>query len=161
MKRRIKMDRILTVEQMTFCEHESEKYGVSLAQLMENAAAQLAAVIEENACKTSKIVLLIGKGNNGGDGLVAANILLNNGFKPVVVLCCGEPDTDLSSAAFARLDKGVQVLTGENALSNIEGADVLVDCIFGTGFHGSLRENILPVFESGSEHTVEVVLGQD
>lgn len=148
MKRRIKMDRILTVEQMTFCEHESEKYGVSLAQLMENAAAQLAAVIEENACKTSKIVLLIGKGNNGGDGLVAANILLSHGFKPVMVLCCGEPDTDLSSAAFAKLDKGVQVLTGENALSNIEGADVLVDCIFGTGFHGSLRENILPVFKA-------------
>ena len=33
------MDRILTVEQMTFCEHETEKYGVSLAQLMDNAAA--------------------------------------------------------------------------------------------------------------------------
>ena len=35
------MDRILTVEQMTFCEHEAEKYGVSLAQLMVYAAAQL------------------------------------------------------------------------------------------------------------------------
>ena len=65
------MDRILTVEQMTFCEHEAEKYGVSLAQLMDNAAAQLAEVIASNSSASSKIVLLIGKGNNGGDGLVA------------------------------------------------------------------------------------------
>ena len=142
------MDRILTVEQMTFCEHEAEKYGVSLAQLMDNAAAQLAEVIASNSSASSKIVLLIGKGNNGGDGLVAANLLAEQCLKPAVVLCCGEPDTDLSSAAYARLDKSVQVLTGENALSNIEGADVLVDCIFGTGFHGSLRENILPVFRA-------------
>ena len=69
------MDRILTVEQMTFCEHETEKYGVSLAQLMDNAAAQLAEVIASNSSSSSKIVLLIGKGNNGGDGLVAANLL--------------------------------------------------------------------------------------
>ena len=60
------MDRILTVEQMTFCEHEAEKYGVSLAQLMDNAAAQLAEVIASNSSASSKIVLLIGKGNNGG-----------------------------------------------------------------------------------------------
>lgn len=57
------MDRILTVEQMTFCEHEAEKYGVSLAQLMDNAAAQLAEVIVSNSSASSKIVLLIGKGN--------------------------------------------------------------------------------------------------
>ena len=69
------MDRILTVEQMTFCEHEAEKYGVSLAQLMDNAAAQLAEVIASNSSASSKIVLLIGKGNNSGDGLVAANLL--------------------------------------------------------------------------------------
>ena len=142
------MDRILTVEQMTFCEHEAEKYGVSLAQLMDNAAAQLAEVIASNSSASSKIVLLIGKGNNGGDGLVAANLLAEQGLKPAVVLCCGEPDTDLSSAAYARLDKSVEVLKAENALDFIKGADVLVDCIFGTGFHGSLRENILPVFRA-------------
>ena len=94
------MDRILTVEQMTFCEHEAEKYGVSLAQLAE--------VIASNSSSSSKIVLLIGKGNNGGDGLVAANLLAEQGLKPAVVLCCGEPDTDLSSAAYARLDKSVE-----------------------------------------------------
>lgn len=142
------MDRILTVEQMTFCEHEAEKYGVSLAQLMDNAAAQLTEVIASNSSASSKIVLLIGKGNNGGDGLVAANLLAEQGLKPTVVLCCGEPDTDLSSAAYARLDKSVEVLKAENALDFIEGVDVLVDCIFGTGFHGSLRENILPVFRA-------------
>ena len=78
------MDRILTVEQMTFCEHEAEKYGVSLAQLMDNAAAQLAEVIASNSSASSKIVLLIGKGNNGGDGLVAANLLAEQGLKPAV-----------------------------------------------------------------------------
>ena len=75
------MDRILTVEQMTFCEHEAEKYGVSLAQLMDNAAAQLAEVIASNSSASSKIVLLIGKGNNSGDGLVAANLLAEQSLR--------------------------------------------------------------------------------
>ena len=75
------MDRILTVEQMTFCEHEAEKYGVSLAQLMDNAAAQLSEVIASNSSSSSKIVLLIGKGNNGGDGLVAANLLAEQSLR--------------------------------------------------------------------------------
>lgn len=48
------MDRILTVEQMTFCEHEAEKYGVSLAQLMDNAAAQLSEVIASNSSSSSQ-----------------------------------------------------------------------------------------------------------
>ena len=64
------MDRILTVEQMTFCEHEAEKYGVSLAQLMDNAAAQLSEVIASNSSSSSKIVLLIGKGNNVGKDIM-------------------------------------------------------------------------------------------
>ena len=114
------MDRILTVEQMTFCEHEAEKYGVSLAQLMDNAAAQLSEVIASNSSSSSKIVLLIGKGNNGGDGLVAANLLAEQGLKPAVVLCCGEPDTDLSSAAYARLDKSVEVLKMRWILSRVQ-----------------------------------------
>ena len=69
------MDRILTVEQMTFCEHEAEKYGVSLAQLMDNAAAQLAEVIASNSSASYKIVQLIIKRNNGPEALCEANIL--------------------------------------------------------------------------------------
>lgn len=153
------MNRILTVEQMTFCEHRSENYGVSLAKLMDNAGEKLAHHILNSVntlfsgpFKNSKkeAVLLIGKGNNGGDGLVAANILLKNGVEPVILLCCGQPDTELSKAAFDRLDKSIRVLNAneQSAMETIENALILVDCIFGTGFHGNLRDSVKPIFEA-------------
>lgn len=160
MKRRTeKMNRILTVEQMTFCEHQSEKYGVSLAKLMDNAGERLAHHILNSVNtifdgpfkdKKREAVLLIGKGNNGGDGLVAANILLENGVEPVILLCCGQPDTELSKAAFDRLDKSIRVLSAneQGAVEIVENASILADCIFGTGFHGNLRDSIKPIFEA-------------
>lgn len=142
--------RILTTEQMSFCEKASEKYGVSLSGLMDNAGEKLAKHII-SACKNKKeAVLLIGKGNNGGDGLVAANILKQNSIEPVIIFCCGMPATELSKNAAAKLSKDIKIyeqITDE-ALSEIENAQILVDCIFGTGFHGKLRENILPVFNA-------------
>lgn len=142
--------RSLTVEQMTFCEHDAENYGVSLGALMDNAGAKLADTIQTAAKKFGdnvKIVLLVGKGNNGGDGLVAAQRLFEQGIATEIVLCCGEPDTDLSSAAYKNLDKAVPVISDrEQALEKIASADIIVDCIFGTGFHGALRDNVKPIF---------------
>ena len=144
--------RILTTEQMSFCEKQSEKYGVSLAKLMDNAGEKLANLILSK--NKNKVVLLIGKGNNGGDGLVAAKILKEHGIEPIVILCCGKPATELSKNAFSKLPNDIKIYTEitDEALSEIETAEIIVDCIFGTGFRGNLRENILPIFKA-CEHT--------
>lgn len=146
-------DRILTVPQMIFCERKSAENGVSLAQLMDNAGEKLAEHILR-VCRnrmSKKVVILVGKGNNGGDGLVAANLLCDSGILPTVVLCCGQPNTDLSKTAFERLHKNIPTVMFENNredISLITQAEMLVDCIFGTGFKGQIRDNMRPLFKT-------------
>lgn len=143
-------DRILTVEQMIFCEHKSDEMGVSLAALMDNAGKKLAEhILDKCSNDTKNIVILLGKGNNGGDGLVAANILAEKNFVPTIILCCGEPATDLSKAAYNKLNKKVSVYEysdNDDIADKILNADILVDCIFGTGFKGEIREKMHRLF---------------
>ena len=147
-------NRILTVPQMIFCEKTSETSGVSLAELMDNAGEHLGREIlsecERQMCH--KVVILAGKGNNGGDGLVAANFLVESGISVSVILCLGKPSTELSQAAFERLHKDVEICEyDKNPESRwaelLEEKSIVADCIFGTGFHGEIRENLIPLME--------------
>ena len=131
---------IYSVPQMLRAEKRSDELGVSLSELMDNAGKALADEIERECVRlsVSEPVILAGKGNNGGDGIVAAEILSERGFKPVLVLCCGKPSTELAIAAMKRLSEGVEV-TEKASEELIGSAKVLVDCIFGTGFRGEIR----------------------
>ena len=150
------MKKYLTVSQMVECEQRSDKKGLSLSQLMDNAAEGLYKAITRAVYKISaeqsrsglKICIIAGKGNNGGDGLVCARLLYESGFDVSAVLAMGEPATQLSAAAYGRLG-GVKVIKGFDSAARDEllSADILVDCIFGTGFKGALRESALPLFE--------------
>ncbi len=152
--------RILTLPQMICAEQQSEKLGVSLSQLMDNAGAALA---DEIAAQCKRLgenapLILAGKGNNGGDGLAAAGLLAERGLSPVVMLCCGEPDTPLAKERFAALDKRVKVIsyTPEQDAA-IEDARLICDCIFGTGFKGDLPDSIGPLFASISTSDAFVI----
>ena len=139
---------IYSVPQMIRAEKRSDELGVSLSALMDNAGRTLADEIEKECLRLSEDepVILVGKGNNGGDGIVAAEILAQRGFKPVIALCCGKPSTELASAAMKKLSEGVKVV--EKASGElIRSAKVLVDCIFGTGFRGEISEELMPLFE--------------
>lgn len=152
--------RILTVSQMIKAEQQSEKLGVSLSQLMDNAGEALAQEIAVH-CKRlgcAAPLILVGKGNNGGDGLVAANILAHRGLTPVIMLCCGEPATDLSKARMAALDKRIQVISWSPDKENtVLSAALICDCIFGTGFKGELRDSIKPLFECIARSSAYVI----
>ena len=140
---------------MTDCEQRSDKGYLSLAELMDNAAQGLFKAVTKAAYKVSlkngksanSILILAGKGNNGGDGLVCARLLKEAGFDVSVLLVFGEPATDLSKAAYKRLD-GVNIINGfdNKSLLRLPLADITVDCIFGTGFKGELRESVKPLF---------------
>ena len=145
------MKKYLTVSQMVECEQRSDKGGVSLAQLMDNAAEGLYREVTRAAYRLSaqKVCIVAGKGNNGGDGLVLAKLLGSSGIRVSVVLAQGTPSTDLALAAFERLgDIPVTDRADKAAAELIATADILVDCIFGTGFRGALREDIIPLFQS-------------
>ena len=142
------MERILTVQQMVNCEKLSHNSGVSLSRLMDNAGQALGRFVLK-ACMSGGVhrcLILAGKGNNGGDGFVCADFLAQSGVDVTVMLPCGDSATDLAKAAFAKLDPNVTILRSSPDRDFFSGFDVIVDCLFGTGFHGSLTGDIAGVF---------------
>lgn len=98
--------------------------------------------------KPLRVMIFCGSGNNGGDGFVVARLLANAGFQVTVVLVSGDPKTQDAGTNFQLLsDLPVSIITmdgmKEDALEQGDMPDVLVDAMFGTGFHGSMRGNAL------------------
>lgn len=102
--------------------------------------------------KPLHVMIFCGSGNNGGDGFVVARLLANAGFQVTVVLVSGDPKTQDARTNFQLLsDLPVSIITmdgmEEDALEQGDMPDVLVDAMFGTGFHGVLRGNGLKAAE--------------
>lgn len=142
--------RVATAEQIAELDRRaSEEFGVPAATLMENAGRQVAAVVSRliDQRDARRVVVLVGKGNNGGDGLVAARHLRKRPVEVVAYLIGPEADLagDAGKALEAARDARVQVnVVGTARQEDLEGwlgqADVLVDALFGTGFRGPARE---------------------
>lgn len=106
----------------------------------------------ETVEKSLRVMIFCGSGNNGGDGFVVARLLANAGFQVTVVLVSGDPKTQDAGTNFQLLsDLPVSIITmdgmEEDALEQGDMPDVLVDAMFGTGFHGVLRGNGLKAAE--------------
>ncbi len=134
---------------MLNAEKRSEQLGVSLKQLMDNAGFALFEEIKSYAYENmiTSCLILVGSGNNGGDGLVAANLLLCSGITPTVLLI-GEVKAVLAKAAFCALDKDIPIvrLGDQGFESVINDSEIIVDCVFGTGFHGEFSQKISDLF---------------
>lgn len=137
----IDINSVITPSEMKKLENASQNAGVSLSSLMDNAGEALAHFIASKENKGNSICFLCGKGNNGGDGFVAANLLASEGYAVFVVLTSGEPSTVLSCAAFSAM-KNVSVIK-DNIMSFLKehSFEVIVDCIYGTGFRGTVHED--------------------
>lgn len=116
-----------------------EKQGVPSLDLMETAGIAVAQAAAEVA-RPGSAVVVCGKGNNGGDGLVAARHLSETGFEAEALLL-GRP-SDMSDDARDNLDRfrnARRVEPGELPEA-MKGAGVIVDAVFGTGFAGEPRD---------------------
>jgi ADP-dependent NAD(P)H-hydrate dehydratase / NAD(P)H-hydrate epimerase len=114
-----------------------ETKGIPSLELMERAGEGLARVIAESA-PAGRIAIVCGKGNNGGDGLVAARLLRGAG-RDVDVLAVWPPDTLRGDAAeqLKRLPGDPPAAFDAAALGR---AQLLVDALLGTGSTGAPRE---------------------
>src|ERR1700738_3866905 len=124
----------------------SERFGVPSLTLMENAGTAVAAFVASHYPSAKRIGGICGKGNNGGDGFVAARKLHEAG-KDVRVLLLAERSDLLGDAAemFTKLPlapvsaSASEQLKTESARA-VFAADVLVDAILGTGFRPPVSE---------------------
>ena len=142
--------KILTAAEMGAADRRSAaEFGVSLETLMDGAGRRVAEFCLRRFGVASRVVVLCGRGNNGGDGLVAARVLARAG-KTVRVVLLGQMDELKGEAATAlrrlRDEAGsvaVDEVGDESALRGIahevKDADLLIDAVVGTGFKPPLR----------------------
>ncbi len=139
------MDRYVTVEEMRTLEANADYLGVGYATLMENAGKAVADVIMARY-SPHRTLVVCGKGNNGGDGFVAARHLALNGFKVTVLLLGRAVDVRKGPAAdnLEKLyDLGVDVMEADKpeALHPVafQNFQLIVDAVLGTGSRGEPR----------------------
>ena len=138
----------VTREQMNKVDkYAVEFFGIEILQLMENAGRNIAEFSRQQleSVEDKKIVILCGKGNNGGDGLVAARFLHNWGADVTCIMADGkEKLNELAKAHYETLENmSVDLLS---AVDNtriekiINEADVVIDCLLGYNISGNPKE---------------------
>jgi ADP-dependent NAD(P)H-hydrate dehydratase / NAD(P)H-hydrate epimerase len=111
-----------------------EKFLLSEDLLMEHAASSMALYISENHSSCKSILIICGSGNNGADGITLVR-LLHTKFDVKLYLFSGV------KSEMAKLQLQRAQALGVNVVDELSNADVIVDCIFGTGLNKPLSQN--------------------
>ncbi|HET9724708.1 MAG TPA: NAD(P)H-hydrate dehydratase, partial [Actinomycetota bacterium] len=133
---------VLTPAEAGALDRATQERGVEAATLMENAGREVArsALAVAGGAYGTRAVIVCGAGNNGGDGLVAARHLDGWGARATVLTLGSREDlrepaaTNLSR--LAETDVRVRPFSRSALDRELDRADVAIDAIFGTGFHG-------------------------
>ena len=148
----------VTSAQMKTAERNCDAGEISYAQMMENAGRACAQEIIPLADGGKKVVILCGSGNNGGDGLVISRILRENGIRAMVVFVSGAPKTDCAKANYTGLERNEKLPFDDSCFEYISEADIAVDCIYGTGFHGTLPVNAVKALNAARNCPIRVAV---
>ena len=136
------MDNVITVKNMRESDQFTINTSASGAELMKRAAQG----VFDNVLWKGSIAIICGSGNNGGDGYALAEILLDHGFSPVV-LRLGEKLSEDGAYYYKRcVKKGVREALCDE-YTDLSEYDIIVDCILGTGFSGTLRDDMTALIE--------------
>jgi NAD(P)H-hydrate epimerase len=134
------MMRLVKVEEMRRVEQAADESGHSYAEMMERAGRGVAdALLARRDVKGQRILVLVGPGNNGGDGLVAARFLAAAGARVACYLLKPRADDDANFQAVRELQLFVADTVNDQhwrlLRQLISTADVIIDALLGTGVH--------------------------
>jgi len=142
------MSILLSAEEMKRAEDFAIKDGVASAGLMEKAGEGVASVIMRGWDKRP-VAVACGPGNNGGDGFVVARLLKNAGWAVRVGLFGDRAALKGDAATMAKLyDGDIEVLSP----AVFDGAEVIVDAIFGTGLSRPIEGDAAIIIEAINGH---------
>src|SRR3954453_10839901 len=117
-----------------------EEQGVPSLDLMERAGEGLTRLTAEVAIGPGPVRVVVGKGNNGGDGLVVARLLRQEG-REVEVMAAGDL-SELSGDPAANLERLPGPPPGPFEPDKLAVSSAIVDAMLGTGFEGEPRETV-------------------
>jgi NAD(P)H-hydrate epimerase len=151
--------RVLSAAEMQACDRlTTERFGVPSIELMRTASAAVDAFAREHFPRARRITVLCGKGNNGGDGMIAARLLTKAGLE-VTTLLLGSQYELKGDAATAWRELSVSPnryiyevnsaaeLRAHNDLLN---TDLIIDAVLGTGFKPPMKGLALEAMEWAS-----------
>ncbi|GAA0859846.1 NAD(P)H-hydrate dehydratase [Aliiglaciecola litoralis] len=134
----------------------AKQHAISMYQLMEEAGNAASKWLCQQITPHSKVVVVVGTGNNGGDGYVAAKQLLKQGY--AVKLCSVAPTKTLmgeaQTARLAWLEAGEKI--ADALQQDFTEFDVILDALLGTGLQGKVRDDYQDVIEAINASGVEV-----
>ena len=163
------MKRVVSAEEMRWCDETTiNTYHVPGLLLMENAGRGVVEILkhEYSPLESKYILVICGKGNNGGDGFVIARMLLNSCAHITVLLMSspselkGDAKTNFKILqTFAEKSSGQITIRrySKRILAAISGPDIIVDAMFGNGFTGSIRKPFAEVIEWVNQRHAKVV----
>lgn len=139
--------------------------GIPGIVLMENAGGAVAAAIQKHFSECRRVAVVVGKGNNGGDGLVVARKLALAGLSVQVILV--SPSNEFTGDALINLQIAQNLnLPISQVLSQpeldllqpqISEYDLIVDAILGTGLRGAVRGFVASVIACINESGAPIV----
>ena len=145
--------KILTASQTRQLEASCARIGLPSEKLMENAGRAVAEEVKRilGGADRRHILVLIGPGNNGGDGLVAARHLHDWGADVTVYLLGRRADDDPNLKLVREREVGCVEAAKDEGLSrfndSLASADAVIDALFGTGTARPFSGNILSVMD--------------
>lgn len=163
------MKRVVSAEEMQWCDKTTiNVYGIPGFLLMEHAGYGVAEVIRKECSplESKNILILCGKGNNGGDGFVAARLLANSGASIQIVVLASPSELKGDAKAHykiletlsKKLDGSITIRKySKRLLASIPRPDVIIDAIFGTGFTGIVRKPISDVIHWMNQQQAKIV----
>jgi hydroxyethylthiazole kinase-like uncharacterized protein yjeF len=149
--------KMVSVSQMQAIEEEANRFGLTYDQMMLNAGKGIAYVIDATYQKekSRKIMGLVGSGNNGGDTLIALEILQNTGWQTTAYIVkfrrIDDPHISklsLSGGAIVTMDQDSSFSRLRNL---VEDSLFILDGILGTGFHLPLKPDIADLLNTVNE----------
>ena len=152
--------KVLSAEEMQACDRvTTERYGVPSIELMRAAASAADVFAREAFPRARRVTVLCGKGNNGGDGMMAARLLAKAGLE-VTTLLLGSQYELKGDAATAWRELSVspnKYLYEVNSAAELRAhnaaleADLIIDAVLGTGFKPPMKGLALAAMEWASE----------
>jgi NAD(P)H-hydrate epimerase len=148
--------RILTVEDMRRVEAAADEGGHSYAGMMERAGRGVAeALLARRDVQGKRVLVLVGPGNNGGDGLVAARYLAQAGAEAACYLLRPRDEGDANFQAAREHEISISDAGADQDWQTLRqlvaGADVIVDALLGTGVRLPLRGTVGELLEQVHE----------
>ncbi len=152
--------KILTAAEMREVDRlTSKKARVPSLKLMENAGKSVAEFIQARLPdgKRRHVIVVCGKGNNGGDGFVCARYLQARGARVSVHLIGNLPDVKGDAAVNLRRWKragklAVEAASEKSAPLGFQAGDIVVDALVGTGVRGPLEGHLAEIVRAVNQH---------